>query len=392
MEQAREQGREQGRGEVPVGQRLARIEERLAELDALRASVESALVAQASRIETVLAAARRDLAETAIGDHVQAALTRTVADGDDRLAEVRAAVAASAAPVEALAGAVEALDERVRQVVAEAAQDRALLRELLDRLDALPDQHATAVADVRTATTDAVAEVRRAAVEAGDRVLARVQDAAASVEQSAVAVRAAEEVLAEHLAEADRRVAVERMQLTGAFVEQLADGLTRRERKRLARRLEVPTPTEPVPTEPAPTGSPDPVPAAPAPTPVAPEPVPTAVTPEPAPSPAPTSMPASAENATAVVEPPADVAPPGQVQPSRRSRPVRRAASTPGDPAAVRRALASVRGLGPARQSALIDRFGTIEAIRDAPDEDLLAVRGIGPSLLPAIRDAVRAG
>lgn len=423
-------------GPHDLAARLDRLEQRLADLEGLRPAVEGALVAQASRIESVLAAARRDLAETAVGDHVQAALARAMADGDDRLAEVRSALATSTAPVEALAGAVEALHDLVTQVATDAAEDRRAVRELLARVEAVPgavddglarvvaaleeqrsvadqdrqalrDLQQDAIEQLRVATTDAVDEVRRAAAGATDRVAARLDEAGGRLERAVASLGAAEGAIGEHLAEADRRATLERARLTGAFVEQLADGLSRRERKRLARRLEVP--------EPAPPPDPTPPPAPPAgPRPDRPvdedpdthrdaAPVTAGSTSVPVsaqPAADTTTMPSSSTNGApttdAAARAPAcsEEAPAAparrRVRPSRRSRPVRATASAPGDPAAVRRALAAVRGLGPARQSALIDRFGSLEAIRDASDEELLELRGIGPSLLPGIRDAVR--
>ncbi len=49
--------------------------------------------------------------------------------------------------------------------------------------------------------------------------------------------------------------------------------------------------------------------------------------------------------------------------------------------------LAGVRGLGPAKQSALLDTFGSLEAIRGASVEELAAVKGVGPALATAIRE-----
>ncbi|MDP9022101.1 MAG: helix-hairpin-helix domain-containing protein [Actinomycetota bacterium] len=46
-------------------------------------------------------------------------------------------------------------------------------------------------------------------------------------------------------------------------------------------------------------------------------------------------------------------------------------------PAAMRE-LNAVRGLGPAKARALLDRFGSLEAIRDARVDDLVDVRGVG--------------
>ncbi|HUR51644.1 MAG TPA: ATP-binding cassette domain-containing protein [Mycobacteriales bacterium] len=44
-----------------------------------------------------------------------------------------------------------------------------------------------------------------------------------------------------------------------------------------------------------------------------------------------------------------------------------------------------VPGLGPARENALLDAFGSVDNIRDAEVEDLVAVRGIGPGLAARI-------
>ena len=359
-------------GPRDLAARLDRLEERLAELEGLRPAVESALVAQASRIEAVLSAARRDLAETTVGDHVRAALAGAAADAEDRIARVQAAVAASAAPLEALTGAVESLHGRLEQVVDEAAEDRTEVQRLVDEVGRLAGQHEPAMQQLRTATERAIDEVRGAADAAVAQVVERLEAAGQRADRAVAAIDGLRDGVREHLEDLERRTTVERARLTGAFVEQLADGLTRRERKRLAKRLEVPEPAPPPPADAPAEDSAAEAERAEA------EPAGTApVPPEPTPDPEP-----------APVTPPS-TPPLRRVQPSRRSRPVRSAATAPQDPAALRRTLAAVRGLGQARQSALIDRFGTLEAVRDASDVELLEVRGIGPSLLPAIRDAV---
>ena len=367
-------------GPRDLAARLDRLEDRLADLEGLRPAVEAAMVAQASRIEAVLSAARRDLAETVVGDHLRSALAQALADGEDRLAEVQAAVAASTTPMEALAGAVESLHERAAAVVDDATDNREEVGRLVEQVAHLGEQHDAALAQLRTATDRAIDQIQQTATDATAAVAARLEEAGRRSERAVEAIQGLQEAVTAQLDDLERRATLERARLTGAFVEQLADGLTRRERKRLAKRLEVPEPAPLPPAEPAPEPEPAPAPAA----------GPTA-----ADVPAPPSSDADAPPAAATdpAAPEAPATPPTppvrRVQPSRRTRPVRATASTPQDPAATRRALAAVRGLGQARQSALIDRFGTLAGIRDASDDELLEVRGIGPSLLPAIRDAV---
>lgn len=49
--------------------------------------------------------------------------------------------------------------------------------------------------------------------------------------------------------------------------------------------------------------------------------------------------------------------------------------------------LAEIRGLGPSRREALLARFGSIEAIRDAELTELTEVPGVSPGLAKAVKD-----
>lgn len=55
--------------------------------------------------------------------------------------------------------------------------------------------------------------------------------------------------------------------------------------------------------------------------------------------------------------------------------------------AEARAALAEVRGVGPAKQDALLARFGSLEKIRAASPDEIATVKGIGPTLATAIKD-----
>lgn len=61
-----------------------------------------------------------------------------------------------------------------------------------------------------------------------------------------------------------------------------------------------------------------------------------------------------------------------------------------GDGADLEERLAGVRGLGPAKRAALLEAFGSVEAIAAADLEALRAVEGIGPALAEAVRTALR--
>jgi excinuclease ABC subunit C len=56
---------------------------------------------------------------------------------------------------------------------------------------------------------------------------------------------------------------------------------------------------------------------------------------------------------------------------------------------AVRSVLDDVEGVGPARKRALMRRFGSVKAMRDAPLEELAAVAGVGTALAGRIKQAI---
>jgi len=57
---------------------------------------------------------------------------------------------------------------------------------------------------------------------------------------------------------------------------------------------------------------------------------------------------------------------------------------------AVRSVLDDVEGVGPARKRALLRRFGSVRAMRDAPAAELAAVSGVGPALAERIKLAIQ--
>lgn len=67
-------------------------------------------------------------------------------------------------------------------------------------------------------------------------------------------------------------------------------------------------------------------------------------------------------------------------------KPVARGAA--GDEGA-RERLAEIKGVGPAKQDALIEHFGSLEAIRNASVEELTAVQGVGSTTAGNIRKAL---
>jgi DNA uptake protein ComE-like DNA-binding protein len=73
--------------------------------------------------------------------------------------------------------------------------------------------------------------------------------------------------------------------------------------------------------------------------------------------------------------------------------PVKRATTTKATPAATStstgRGLDAVKGLGPAKRQALLDRFGSEEAVRAASVDELTQVRGVGPGLARSIKEAL---
>jgi excinuclease ABC subunit C len=56
---------------------------------------------------------------------------------------------------------------------------------------------------------------------------------------------------------------------------------------------------------------------------------------------------------------------------------------------AVKSILDDVPGVGPAKKRALLRKFGSLKAMRDAPPEELAAVPGVGAALAERIREAI---
>lgn len=288
----------------------------------------------------------------------------------------------------------------VNQEVAAAFVDRTHQAGQTFALEAAASMDEIAIA-VESVGSETVRRIREADQSTATE-LATARDRLADAVEALVGV---EQSVRERLDAVEQHAATERAELAARFAEQLADGLRGRERRRLARALEDPGPApETSSAGPSPSREPAvPEPAEPAAAPASPDPE-TGPTDDAA---------ATAEAAMTEDLPPAwddpDTArrPPSTVvrrrpagKPSTASTPgpttsTRRAAATPPpevdptDPTMTRSVLATVPGLGPVKQSALIDRFGTIAAIRAASDDEVLAVDGIGPALLGPIRDIV---
>lgn len=55
----------------------------------------------------------------------------------------------------------------------------------------------------------------------------------------------------------------------------------------------------------------------------------------------------------------------------------------------IRAEVDPVNGVGPSKSAAIATRYGSLEALRAAPAEDLEAINGIGPSTSSAIKERV---
>lgn len=399
------EGEAAGAGTESDAARLDRLERRVAEL---AQSVEAGLVAQARRVESVVGTARRELVD-AITDRSElvAAVDRAVREvlGSARSTgggaiddeeppgatgtELRDELQQDRLTFrEGLRRDAEELQERVGDEVRSVREHvQAVLEQTVERL--------TGDDAVASSSVEGVSERLGTVV---DDLAARLEATEQRLDATLASLRSAHESLLAHLVDRDRQVALERAQLTRAFVEELAGTLSKRERRRVARRLSVEELASSEPTS-ADAASP----AAAPPQPAVPEPVGARDTPAanvPVREPTPEDEDVETEEGLddelaeldlaeeAQVEDEAE-APVDRVQPSLRTRPVHDRASTPKDPAAMRRTLAAVRGLGPARQAALISAFDSLDELREASDEELLAVRGIGPSLLEPIRSVL---
>jgi DNA uptake protein ComE-like DNA-binding protein len=80
-------------------------------------------------------------------------------------------------------------------------------------------------------------------------------------------------------------------------------------------------------------------------------------------------------------------------RPAASAAPVKRAATArttaSGPPATTGGGLDDVKGLGPAKRQALLDRFGSEDNVRGASIDELTQVRGVGPALARAIKEAL---
>jgi hypothetical protein len=308
------------------------------------------------------------------------ALDRALADQRTELARQQEAVAGVAESVRATGASMTAdladlqtlsgelarhrqLEDEARQVLATTlvAELHRAIERLVDDQTASLDEVVTGVTGVGERITAAVADVR-GGIEASrtelDRALAAVdakgedlearlsgvvdgfsgqfRDQAAAATAGLEAATSGLSELSSRLDEMERSVVEgigahderldrERTRLLRDLVDQLAEGLSRRERKRLAGKLEVPT----------------------------------------------------ARGVTSAVSSPLPA------KPSPEPSLVEPASTEPSIPLAD--LLAEVKGVGPAKQAVLLDAFGDPEAIRSATVDELAAVRGISPRLAEAI-------
>lgn len=411
----------------PLTDRLVELSERdVLSADEIRAVVTETVAPVVPEVTAIVARTASGLgAEVTaelrpiVGEVLEEALQRIRATLDSLGEASTAALDRHAAAVDRAARHADQVEAGVQRVHADleelgAASD--LLGRRIEELGSAVVAHGAAVVEIR----DAIGEVREAVEIDSARTDRSTRSAQEVTQRLLTRVDDLERGLVTYVEAWGDRLIQERRELLGNLVGQLADGLTRRERKRLLGTLEVPSTASSPPRLQRPAAGPDEMPpprrvapprvAQPATWPTIParegdgfsqaeeEIVDVAEAEEDHDAPAHPDVATTTEAGT-----PTDAADDtaAEVEPEAASdtRPDAEAgeepaSSTRGESGAsatrrMRDALAGVPGVGPAKQSALIDAFGTLERLLAASDDELAHVPGIGPGLAERIRDTL---
>jgi hypothetical protein len=316
-----------------------------------RAADDLATTVERSATEIASGRARLDAVETGM-----ASMTAAMAGFEEVITD--RLTAAASASLDGAADEMRLARQAIETAGSEAAAElRAALGEVRSQLDGAAQSALQVAAERAQATLDTAAE--------------RLRETTAGATETATRLEAFEGVLAAVLAEHDQALADQRAQLVYDLVSSLADNLTKRERKRLASRIEVP---------PAPqtadmsrrlrevfdmaanrdlTGlprdeDPDEEDATPAP------PLPKRVVRSP--------LADIIEDHDDLDEWGADLDPPIGPDPGFDEL------------------LQQITGLPETTRRRLVDEFGSVAALQAADDDTVMSVRGVGPALLERLR------
>ena len=208
---------------------------------------------------------------------IEARLRAFASQSDDAIDQLRAAVSANRLPTESLSAAVDGLQAEVEASRTQAERDRQTIAELTRRVEELTtsqqgqvERLATLLDEQRASMEEAAADDRRAFVAVSNESAALVADTMqerlhageARIERAMDAIATLEASVVAHLDRRERQAQGEREALTAMFAEQLLDGISRRDRRRLGRQLEERAAAAPAARKPAP--APSPAPATPA--------------------------------------------------------------------------------------------------------------------------------
>jgi hypothetical protein len=226
------------------------IDESTARVSAQLASGETAMSDQLDAVRSAVASVTTPLAEL---ERRTDDLATAVETSAGELATTRARFDTIDASMQTVAEAVatyeEVIAQRLQQAASDAlagtAQEVSTAREAVERAGhTAAEELRQALAEVRAELESAVREAREAATDRAQQTLdaaaGRLRDATDEAGRTAQRLEAFEEVLAAVLAEHDQALADQRAQLVYDLVASLADNLSKRERKRLASKIEIP--------------------------------------------------------------------------------------------------------------------------------------------------------
>lgn len=401
---------------------------RAAQVGEIRTSVRDELHEQLNVLQQMLADSVLDSGDSA--DAV-AQLRGTIAALADDVADIVAGSSAGVtrADIEGLELALERLvadrgpgeDSSVTRMLASQANAIArvtdAVNELSEAIHDIPDAAAAALTDTQSGALSTLerlgAEVRAVLAQAtgpiADTLAKESSEGRRELREAINRVRSLEASLVNYLVERDERIAHERAQLAAEVATRLGEGLSKRQRTRLARQVsqsEIMEVTEPRRSLPSPTAEsveeitpsrregrrPRPRDQA------------AASRPDPSVHLGVRRMAAEEEPDDEPVEQPPDqaAAPSDEVPAARRPRPQpqpllgtatpKRPASRGGRPGTDedREILGRVKGVGPARQDQLLETFGSVAAIAIAEVADIAAIPGISDRLAREIRRRAR--